>query len=108
MKTAVTATKLAIGAFIVPYIFALNPAMLLVDTTAWDVAQICVTSLIGIYAVSAALEGYFLHDMPWYQRIISLTGGLLLIYPGWVTDGIGLGLVAITIILQLFFREKKI
>ena len=108
MKTAVTATKLAIGAFIVPYIFALNPAMLLVDTTAWDVAQICVTSLIGIYAVSAALEGYFLHDMPWYQRIMSLAGGLMLIYPGWVTDGVGFGLVAITIILQWFSREKKI
>ncbi len=108
MKTAFTATKLAIGAFIVPYIFALNPAMLLVDTTTWEVVQICITSLVGIYAVSAALEGYFLHHMPWYQRIMCLAGGLLLIYPGLVTDAIGVGLVTITLILQWVSKKNKI
>ena len=101
MKTAFTATKLAIGAFIVPYIFALNPALLFIDTTFGEVALICVTSLIGIYAVSASLEGYFLKDMPVYQRIMCAVGGLLLIYPGIVTDAIGLLLVAVVVFLQI-------
>ncbi len=108
MKTAFTATKLAIGAFIVPYVFALNPAMLFIDTSAWEVVLICITSLIGIYAVSASLEGYFLQDMPWYQRLISLVGGLLLIYPGAVTDAIGIALVLTVAVLQLFIRKKNI
>lgn len=107
MKTALTATKLAIGAFIVPYVFALNPAMLFIDTSAWEVVQISITSLVGIFAVSASLEGYLLKHMPWYQRIISLVGGLMLIYPGHVTDIIGLGLFAIVFIMQIITRKIK-
>ena len=106
MKTAFTATKLAIGAFIVPYVFALNPAMLFVDTTVWDVILICVTSLIGIFGVSSALEGFFLHHMKWYERILSAVGGLLLIYPGLVTDTIGLVLVAVVLVFQFLTRKK--
>ncbi len=107
MKTAFTATKLAIGAFIVPYVFALNPAMLLVDTTAPEVILICITSLIGIFAVSASLEGYIFHHMPVYQRIISLVGGLMLIYPGAVTDAIGLGLFAIVLVSQIMTKKNN-
>ncbi len=106
MKTAITATKLAVGAFIVPYVFALNPALLLIDTTAVDVILMVVTSLIGIFAVSASLEGYLLHRMPWYQRLMSLVGGLLLIYPGAVTDTVGITLVALVVILQVVIRKK--
>ena len=51
MKTAFTATKLAIGAFIVPYVFALNPAMLFIDTNAWEVVLICITSFVGMFGV---------------------------------------------------------
>ena len=101
MKTAFTATKLAIGAFIIPYIFALNPAMLLIDTTIWDVLLICITSLIGMFAVAAGIEGWFLHKMPWWQRIISAAGGLLLIYPGLTTDIIGFALVGSIALLQI-------
>ena len=108
MKTALTATKLAIGAFIVPYVFALNPAMLFVDTNALEVATICVTSFIGICAISAALEGYLLKHMNWPQRLMSALGGLLLIYPGLVTDSIGLALVAAVVILQVIGRKKAL
>ena len=107
MKTAITATKLAIGAFIVPYVFALNPAMLFIDTTAWEVVLIIITSLIGIFAVSASLEGYLLRHMPWYQRVLSAVGGLLLIYPGAVTDTIGISIVAIVVIIQIITKNKK-
>ncbi|MBR6521750.1 MAG: TRAP transporter permease [Oscillospiraceae bacterium] len=106
MKTALTATKLAIGAFIVPYIFALNPAMLLIDTGAGEVILIAITSIVGIFGVSSALEGYLLRDMPWYQRLMSVIGGLMLIYPGLVTDLIGLGLMAIVVILQIIAKKR--
>ena len=106
MKTAFTATKLAIGAFIVPYVFALNPAMLFIDTTAWEVVLICITSLVGIFAVSSSLQGYFLHEMKWYERIVCVIGGLLLIYPGLVTDVIGLGMVAVVLGVQFLTRKK--
>ena len=108
MKTAFTATKLAIGAFIVPYVFALNPAMLFIDTTAGEVILICITSFVGIFAVSSALEGYFLHHMKWYERIVCVVGGLLLIYPGVVTDVIGLGLVAVVLVAQVLTRKKSV
>ncbi len=107
MKTAITATKLAIGAFIVPYVFALNPALLLIDTSALDVVVIVITSIIGIFGVSASLEGYFIHHMPWYQRVFSLVGGLLLIYPGAVTDSIGIACIAIVVVLQIIAKKRE-
>ena len=106
MKTAFTATKLAIGAFIVPYVFALNPSMLFIDTTAGEVVLICITSFAGMFGVSAALEGFLLKPMRWYERIVSAIGGILLIYPGIVTDVIGLSLVASVVCLQVFSSKK--
>ena len=106
MKTALTATKLAIGAFIVPYVFALNPAMLFVDTAPLEVVTICVTSFVGICAISAALEGYLLTHMSWPQRMMSAIGGLLLVYPGIVTDAVGLCLVAVVAATQVIGRKK--
>ena len=107
MKTALTATKLAIGAFIVPYVFALNPAMLFIDTTAFEVVTICVTSFVGICAISAALEGYLLRTMSWPQRILSAVGGLMLVYPGLMTDGIGLALVAAVAVAQAAGKKRS-
>lgn len=108
MKTALTATKLAIAAFIVPYVFALNPAMLFVDTTAVEVITICITSFLGIFAVAAALEGYLFRLMPWYLRILSAAGGLMLIYPGIVTDTIGIAFVGLTVLTQYMASKKAV
>ena len=108
MKTAFTATKLAIGAFIVPYVFALNPAMLFIDTTAWEVVLICVTSCIGIFGVSSALEGWFLHRMAWYERVVSVIGGLLLIYPGLFTDVVGFALIGLVLVVQIITKKNHI
>jgi len=106
MKTALTSTKLAIGAFIVPYVFALNPAMLFIDTSFIEVVLISITSIIGIFAVSAALEGYLVHNMKWYERTLSVVGGLLLIYPGLTTDIIGVCIVIGVVLLQLITKKK--
>lgn len=106
MKTALIATKLAIAAFIVPYVFALNPAMLFIDTTALQVVQIVITSLIGIFGVSAALEGYAVGHMNWPQRILCAAGGLLLIDPAPLTDLVGIAIVGTALIWQMM--EKKV
>ncbi len=107
IKTAVTATKLAIGAFIVPYVFALNPAMLFIETGVGEVILICITSVVGIASISAALEGYLLSHIHWSMRIIAVAGGLLLVYPGIVTDTIGLALVAVVVVSQIIARKKN-
>ena len=104
MKTALQSTKLAIGAFIVPYVFALNPAMLFIDTTVGEVILIVLTSLIGIFGVSAGLEGHIFRHASWWERLLSTAGGILLIYPGLTTDLLGLGLVGLVVVIQ--FLEK--
>ena len=106
MKTAFNASKLAIAAFIVPFIFCFSPAMLLIGTTAPEVIQIVATSFIGIFAVAAALEGYCFAKIPLLMRLLLAAGGLMLIYPGALTDLGGLGLVAGNLVL-LFWMGKK-
>ena len=101
MKTALQSTKLAIGAFIVPYVFALNPAMLFIDTTGGEVVLIVITSLIGMFGVASGLEGYMFRNASWWQRCLTIVGGLLLIYPGLVTDLIGLVLVVLVAVIHL-------
>ena len=94
MKTAFNASRLAIAVFIVPYVFCFSPALLLIDTNALQVAQIAATSLIGIFGVSAALEGYVFFDMNALVRIAMAAGGILLIDPKPLTDLIGIILIA--------------
>ena len=107
MRTALNATKLAIAAFIVPYILAMNPVMVLVDVSGpLQIVGIVVTSLIGIFGVSAGLAGYFLDFMNWPQRILAIVGGLMLIDPSVTTDIIGIVLVALVLVWQLATRKK--
>lgn len=47
-------------------------------------------------------------NMKWYERIVCAIGGLLLIYPGIVTDSIGLVLVALIAALQLLTKKQKV
>ena len=108
MKTGVTATRLAITAFIVPYIFAYSPQMLLIDAQWYEVVQIVITSLIGIFAVSAGMEGYMITKAPWWQRIMLIGGGLMSIIPGLATDAIGIVLIAAVIVLQKISQKKNI
>jgi TRAP-type uncharacterized transport system fused permease subunit len=108
MKTGVTATRLAITAFIVPYIFAYSPEMLLIDAAWYDVVRIVITALVGIFAVSAGMEGYMFVKVPWWQRLVLLGGGLLSIIPGLATDIAGILLIAAVIILQKLGEKKTL
>ena len=106
MRTALNASKLAIAAFLIPYMFCLNPAMLLIDTTAAEFVVIIITSVIGMYAISAALEGYMLTNINPVMRVILLAAGLMLIYPGTVTDIVGTAITVVVFILELQLRKK--
>ena len=107
MKTGITATKLAIAAFIVPFIFAYNPQMLFENVTSvFKVIQIVITALLGIFAVAAGLEGYILRPMRWPLRVLAVIGGLTLLIPGTVSDLIGLVIVAGILALQVMQNKK--
>ena len=108
MKTGVTATRLAITAFIVPYIFAFSPEMLIIgsDKPWYEIVLLVVTALCGIFIVSAGMEGYLLRPMPWWQRILALAGGLCMIIPGLATDIAGVVLIALIIAIQLITKKK--
>ena len=108
IKTGVIATRLAIAAFIIPYMFVLNPSMLLIDSHIFDVVQIICTSLIGMFAISAGLEGYMKRAMPWWQRLLSIGAGLALIDPGLITDICGIAVIVFIAILQYGNKGKKV
>ena len=100
MKTGINATKLAIAAFIVPYIFCMNPSMLFIGTTAFDVVSIAVTSVAGLFGVASALNGYLYRPINPLFRILMIGGGLCMMIPGAVTDLIGVVLLAGVVLIQ--------
>ena len=107
MKTGINATKLAIAAFIVPYIFAMNPSMLLMDQGVLAAVQVIITSCLGIFGIAAALEGYIVTHAPWWQRILLAAGGLCLIDPKLTTDLVGVAVIAVVIVLQIVLRKPS-
>ena len=106
MKTAFQATRLAIAAFLIPYIFAMNPAMLFIDTNAIGVIQVIVTSIIGIVGVAAGLEGYLMRNMNAIERILIAAGGLLMLIPGTVTDLVGIIIIVALGGMQMAQKKK--
>ena len=103
MKTGFNATKLAIAAFIVPYIFAFSPQMLFVDVTgAFQVVQICISALLGIFGVAAALNGFLYRPIPALLRVAMAVGGLGMMIPGTATDIAGFVLVVGIVLYQRF------
>ena len=108
MKTGINATKLAIAAFIVPYIFAYSPAMLFVNVTSvWAVLQIVLSALLGIFGVAAGLEGFMLRKMNWLFRLICIGGGLGLMIPGALSDLVGLVLIGGVFAIQYIQNKKE-
>ena len=105
LLTGVNASKLAIAAFIIPYMFVLSPVLLMVDATIPAMLVSTVTALIGMVALSSALIGYLADNCRSWERLVLSAGGLLLINPGLVTDGVGIVLFATVLALQM--KRKK-
>ena len=109
MKTGFNATKLAIAAFVVPYIFAYSPAMLFVDVNStFEVIQIVLSALLGLFGIAASLNGYLFKHLPWLFRIILIGGGLGMMIPGTMSDLAGFVLVGGVVLLQYLSAKKEI
>ena len=113
MKTALNATRLAIAAFIVPYIFAFSPVMLFEFSKGTStvmmvvqIIQICVTSLLGIFGVAAALNGFLYKKINPLFRLFMIVGGLCMMIPGTVSDIAGLVLVGSVCVYQYLSAKK--
>ena len=107
MKTAINATKLAIAAFIVPYIFAMNPAMLLVNVSSpFQVVQIVISALIGLFGVAAALNGFLHRKINPLFRLLLIAGGLGMMVPGTLTDVMGLVIVGGIVLYQRMSAKR--
>ena len=107
MKTGVTAFKLALAGFIVPYIYVYNPILLFIDVEAAQMVQAICTALIGVFLLAMSTIGYFKAYMPWYLRILAFIGALGLLTPGTITDLCGLAVLVLIYIVQTM-KAKKI
>ena len=107
LRTGVNAAKLAIAAFIIPYMFVLSPVILMIDATIPGLIVTTVTAIIGMIALSSALIGYLADNCRIYERILLIAGGLLLIDPGTVTDLTGIAIFAIILFFQIERKKKR-
>ena len=102
LQTGLNASKLAIAAFLVPYLFVFNPQMILIGATAINIPIIICTSVIGMIGIGAGLTGYLIDTAKGVERLVLLAGGLLMLVPGTLTDVIGLA-----ILVAIFMMQKK-
>ncbi|MCL1884088.1 MAG: TRAP transporter permease [Defluviitaleaceae bacterium] len=105
MTTSFIAARLAIAAYIVPYIFVFNPQMLFINADAASIIQITVTGVIGIVSVAAGFSGYLFHRLSWFLRFLCVISGILLVNAELITDVVGIVLIAAIIIWQKFFSK---
>nr|WP_263328562.1 TRAP transporter permease [Neobacillus sp. Marseille-Q6967] len=106
-RTGVESTKLAISAFIIPYMFVLSPELLMIDTTWSYLIWVVFTAFIGMIAISAGVIGFWIRKLHWVERLASIGAGLCLIYPENISDIIGLVLFGILFTLQFFYKGNK-
>lgn len=107
MKTGVNSTKLAIAAFIIPYIFVISPEMLLIDSEWHETLFILITALAGMFGAGAGLIGFWLQPMRVWERLWASAAGLLLIIPGLFSDLAGFGSLLIIFAIQWMQVRKK-
>src|SRR5699024_4251151 len=105
IRTGFNASKLAIAAFIIPYMFVLEPALLMIDTNFFEIILILVTAITGMIAIGAGMIGYWYTKINMFTRALATITGLLLIYPGVYTDLIGFTVFIIMLGLQI--RKNK-
>lgn len=107
IKTGVTSSKLAIAAFIIPYMFVYNPALLMIGATIPEILWVVFTAIVGMIAIGAGMIGYWYRKCNWIERILAVSTGLLLIFPETITDIIGLVLFIGMVAIQYKSRDKN-
>ncbi|MBT2639260.1 MULTISPECIES: TRAP transporter permease [unclassified Bacillus (in: firmicutes)] len=106
LRTGVNSAKLAIAAFIIPYMFVLSPELLMIDTSWTELIWVVFTAISGMLAIGAGIIGYWLRKLFWWERVLGIVGGIMLIYPEGMTDIIGLGLFILLVALQVIIKDK--
>ena len=106
-KVGFAAWRLALAAFIVPYMFAYGPELLMCGTVAESIIPF-ITAMLGCLCLASALEGYLLEDLSILFRVVCGIAALLLINTGTITDIIGICLLAIVFMAQYAKKKKKI
>ncbi|MDR2799954.1 MAG: TRAP transporter permease [Desulfovibrio sp.] len=106
MRTGVTAFKLALAGFIVPYIYVFNPILLFIDATPLSMVQAVLTALLGVFLLAMGSIGHFRATLSWPLRMLALIGAVGMLDPGTVTDIIGLVILALILFIQ--GRKAKI
>ncbi|MYL62488.1 TRAP transporter fused permease subunit [Bacillus hwajinpoensis] len=107
LKTGVQSAKLAIAAFIIPYIFVLSPELMMIDTTWQSLLWVLFTSLTGMISIGAGMIGYWYRRTHIVERIAAVAAGVMLIYPEGSTDLVGLGLFIALLALQLLIKQDE-
>ncbi len=105
MKTGIVSMKLGLAAFIVPFMFVYGESLLLIGDTQTIILSV-VTASIGIWGIAAAVEGWLLRHAFWYERVILFMGALLMIIPGFMSDVIGITILASIVALQKFTLKQ--
>lgn len=107
MKTGFNAARLGVAAYIVPYMFVLNPVLVLVNMKGLStplfiltVIQAVGTALIGMMGIATGFTGFFRTSCNFIERIVLLVGGFLLVDPGGYTDLLGIGLIVAIYFMQ--------
>ncbi len=88
-KTGVNATKLAIAAFLIPYMFAINPKMIMIGGTFIEALPMIITAILGLIGIGGGFIGYLNGPLSMFLRIASFVGGLCMVIPGTSTDILG-------------------
>lgn len=107
LKTGLTATRFALPAFIIPYMWVFGPPLLMIGTW-YEVITAFIFSCIGAVLVAGAVQGWFLTKAAFVERIILFAAGLLMIKPGWITDLTGLFMLFLIISYQWRFKRRKL
>ncbi|MEQ9039625.1 MAG: TRAP transporter large permease subunit, partial [Silicimonas sp.] len=106
METSVASFKIGIAAFIVPFMFVYNSALLMEGTWA-EVIRAGATATFGVFLLSASVQGWFMgRRSAWFVRAIVLAAALFMIEGGGVTDIIGLALFGLAFGIQSLFRPN--
>lgn len=106
MQTGVQSFKIGISAFIVPFIFCFNPALLM-QGSVLEIAMATVTAVFGIYLLSAAVQGWFISKVGLPVRALLMLAALLSIAGGWQTDLAGIALFTLLIFFQKYQSRKN-
>jgi TRAP-type uncharacterized transport system fused permease subunit len=105
-RSGVQAMKFAAAGFIVPFFFVYNPALLF--SGEWpEILRAVVTGSIGVVALAASMEGYFLRTATWFERVLFLAAALLLIDPNATTDVIGIGVLTVALLMQKVWTPRS-